>query len=151
MYSYGAFFGTLVVQLPLLAVLILGLVLLSAGGRRLPGRAGLLARCGLGVLLAHSVAATVWSVLLPQLILRSDFHVGAARTFGIASSIVGLLLSALFAAGIGLLIAALLAARRPDPGPYPPGAPQPGHCPPSAYQPVPQQPDPPRPGSDLTG
>ena len=135
MYSIGAFFGTLVVQLPILAVLVLGFVLLSTPGRRLPGRAGTLARFGLGLMLAHSLGAMTWSIALPELIGRMNYGGGMVRNIGYASALVGFMLSLLLAAGLGLVIAALVSARPADPGPAhpPPGwnpAPPPGSVPP---------------------
>ncbi|MGX6605701.1 hypothetical protein ACWKSP_26745 [Micromonosporaceae bacterium Da 78-11] len=122
MDALGTLVGTFVVQLPILAVLIVGLALLSSSrGRLLPARSGLLARAGLGMLLAHSLAALAWSALLPQLIMQTNFGSGSLtlRSYGLISAVVGFMLSLLFAAGLGLLVAALLGAGRP---PDPPGA-----------------------------
>jgi hypothetical protein len=124
--SLGLFFGTFVGQLPILAVLVVGLILLSQQGARLPGRSRQLGRAGLVVLLAESVAAMVWSVLLPQIIYQVGS--GRVRTYALLNAGVGLVLALLSAAGVGLLVAAVLAARQPS---YPPSyAPPPGSVPP---------------------
>jgi hypothetical protein len=116
-YSVVSFFGVLVVQLPVLAVLVLGLILLSTPGRRLPPRSLLLARTGLGVMLAECIASTAWTLLLPQLLMRAEFGSGFVHSFGYASAVAGFLLAVLFAVGVGLLVAALLSARDPAPPP----------------------------------
>jgi hypothetical protein len=112
--SLGLFFGVFVVQLPVLAVLVVGLVLLTTQGARLPRRSLQLGRAGLVVMLAESLGSMAWSVLLPQIISGLDHEVGWARTYGLINAAVGLVLALLFAAGIGLLIGALLAARQPS-------------------------------------
>ncbi|MFI5889055.1 hypothetical protein ACIA5D_02930 [Actinoplanes sp. NPDC051513] len=142
MISLGLFFGVFVVQLPVLAVLVVGLILLATQGARLPRRSLQLARAGLVVMLAESFGSIAWSVLLPQIISRLDYEVGWTRTYGLISAGVGLVLALLFATGIGLLIGAVLAARQPGPPPFgqsgspppswaPPGSLPPGSVPPS--------------------
>ena len=137
MISVGVFFGTFVVQLPVFAVLIVGLILLAGQGGRLPPRSLLLARAGLAVMLAESLASMAWAALLPQLLAQLDYDSGIIRTYSIASAAVGFLLALLFATGVGLLVAALLAARPPAPPPaYPmPGAMPPGSMPPGSMPP----------------
>jgi hypothetical protein len=97
-----------VIQFPVIAVLIAGLVVLSSPARRLPGRSNLLARAGLGVLLAETVASGAWNLVFLLVIGRADF---TASELGLISSLVGFLLAVLFAAGLGLLIAALATVR----------------------------------------
>lgn len=53
----SAFFGFLVVQLPVLVVLVIGLALLGRPGKRPPGRSHTPARAGLIVLLAETLTA----------------------------------------------------------------------------------------------
>lgn len=114
MYPLGAFVGTFVVQLPILAVLVLGLVLLSGARRRLPGRVGVLARAGLAVLLVETLLGVLWSGLMPLYLSRATFRDGSVlRNIGLASAAVQFMLGVLVAAGLGLLLAALLSARRP--------------------------------------
>jgi hypothetical protein len=114
MYPLGAFIGTFVVQLPILAVLVLGLVLLSGSRRRLPGRAGVLARAGLAVLLVEALLGVLWSGLMPLYLSQATFRDGAVlRNIGLASAAVQFLLGVLVAAGLGLLLAALLTDRHP--------------------------------------
>ena len=110
-FPIGALTGSLLVQLPVLAALIAGLVVLSMPGRRLPGRAGLLARGGLLVLLVQTLAATVWNAAFQQILIsaRLDYSV---TEFGVLNAIVNFMLSVAFAAGLGLVIAALVAGRR---------------------------------------
>lgn len=128
--SFGLFFGVLVGQLPILAVLVVGLILLTQQAAALPPRSRQLGRAGLAVLLGESVAAMVWSVLLPQLIYQLGS--GSVSTYGLINAGVGLVLALLSAAGVGLLIAAVLAARQPSsPPPYQPSyTPPPGSVPP---------------------
>ena len=144
MISVGAFFGTFVVQLPVFAVLVLGLILLGTQGRRLPPRSLLLARAGLAVMLAEALASMTWTALLPQFFAEFGYDGGFIHTYGVATAIVGFVLSVLFALGVGLLIAAVLAfLPAPHPaGPVPPGPVPPGPVPPG---PVPHGPIPPGP------
>jgi hypothetical protein len=109
--SIGSFFGIAVVQLPVLVALIVGLVLLAGPGRQLPPRSRLLARFGLILLLVERLVALAWSAFVPQLLAQLDLDGGVVHTYAIASALVGFLLALLAAAGIGLLVAALLAAR----------------------------------------
>ncbi|WP_127497632.1 hypothetical protein [Actinoplanes solisilvae] len=97
-----------VVQIPVVAVLITGLVLLSSPARRLPGRSDLLARGGLVVLLAQTVASAAWNAAFTLIIVRADF---SAAELGLVSGLVGLFLAVLFTAGLGLLIAAFATVR----------------------------------------
>jgi hypothetical protein len=121
-YSLASFFGIFLVQLPLLAVIVLGLLLLASPGRRLPARSLLLARAGLAAMLAETIVSMAWSALLPQLFARLDHGGPMLRTFGFASTIVGFAMAVLFAAGLGMLVAALLTARDPSAPPPPPPA-----------------------------
>lgn len=141
-YSLASFFGIFLVQLPILAVLVLGLILLSTPGRRLPPRSLLLARAGLCAMLAECIGSMAWTLILPQVFMRASYEGGLVRNFGIASALVGFLLAVLFATGVGLLVAALLSARDPAPpaaypapGPVPPGSFPPGSFPPSSGPP----------------
>jgi hypothetical protein len=118
--ALGTFFGILVVQLPVFVVLVVGFVLLSSQGRGLPPRTLLLARAGLGVLLAEALVSITWSTVLPQIFTRLDYSSGLVRTYGLATAIVSFMLALLFALGLGLLIAAVLAARAPGFTPPPP-------------------------------
>jgi len=106
--AIGSFVGFFVVQLPVIAVLVAGLVLLSSPARRLPGRSHQLARAGLIVLLAETVASIVWNITFTQIVGRAGF---TATQFGLVSSIVGFMLAVLFAAGLGLLVAAFATVR----------------------------------------
>ena len=123
--SVGTFLGISVVQLPVFAVLIVGLILLAGQGDRLPPRSRLLARAGLAVTLAESLASMTWSALLPQLLSQLDFDSGIMHTYALASALVGFLLAVLFATGIGLLVGALMAARQPPFSPPGPPGPRP--------------------------
>ena len=135
MLPLGAFVGTLVVQLPILAVLVLGLVLLSGPRRRLPGRAGVLARAGLAVILVETILGVLWAGLLPLYLSQATFRDGSLlRNIGLASASVQFLLGVLVATGLGLLLTALLTAHRSDPAPPSPFPAQP-HPPPFAAQP----------------
>ncbi|MEU8814299.1 hypothetical protein [Actinoplanes sp. NPDC048796] len=110
MYAIGPFIGILMVQFPVLAVLIAGLVIVSMPGRRLSGRAGVLARAGLGVLLAEVVASMIWSAVFTQIVAQGPFDMSVTQ-FSVVNAIISFLLAVFFAAGLGLLIAALVSAR----------------------------------------
>jgi hypothetical protein len=106
-------FGSLVVQLPVLAVLIVGLVLISSAGR-LPARSAMFARAGLLIMLSREVLSLIWSVVFPHVVIRSGYGSGAltVRTVGFVSAAVSFVLELVFAAGLALLVAGLVGARR---------------------------------------
>jgi hypothetical protein len=104
--SAGYFFSSVLFQLPMVAVLVIGIVLIGSRRALIGSRSALLAQAGLGVLIVEVLLQTVWTVLFPQLVSSLDSSV---TQIGVVSSAIGLLLSALVAAGVGLLIAALLA------------------------------------------
>ncbi|WP_250001931.1 hypothetical protein [Actinoplanes sp. M2I2] len=108
MIAIGSFVGFFVVQLPVLAVLVAGLVVLSSPARRLPGRSHQFARAGLIVLLAETLASIAWNIAFTQIVARTGFSM---TQVGLAGSIVGFMLAVLFAAGLGLLIAAFATVR----------------------------------------
>ena len=111
--TVGYLFSGVITHLPVLAVLIAGLVLVSARGARLGARSTMLARFGLGVLLAGQILDVVWFMMLPQIIASTDY---ASRSYGIMSLVVGIMLALLIAAGLGLLIAALVTRAPAGPG-----------------------------------
>lgn len=129
----SALFGFLVVQLPVLVVLVIGLALLSRPEKRLPGRSHTLARSGLIVLLAETVASMAFQLAFTQVFLRLDW---SSTQFGVVSGIVSFLFTLLFAAGLAMLIGAFAlirtetarAASFSAPGHFP-GAAGPGHFP----------------------
>lgn len=109
-------FSNLVLSLPTLAVLIVGLVLVSARGR-LPARSATLARSGLLLMVLNQALSLIWSVLFPHVVLRRGY---ADRTLGIQaigylSAGISFVLGAIFAVGLALLIAGLVTARRAAP------------------------------------
>jgi hypothetical protein len=130
----GALLGSFVIQLPVLAVLVTGLVLLGGRGRQLPGRGAALARAGLLVILAEAALGMLWSALLPFYLSRLSVGGGSVvRTVGLVNASAQFLLGALLAVGLGLLVAALRSGRQPAPpglaaAPFPPGA-APSHPP----------------------
>jgi hypothetical protein len=130
-YAIPVFLGNFVVQLPVMLTLVVGLIVLASPGRRLPPRSLLLARAGLGLLLAEAIASLGWSTWLPQVITWAGPGGDVMRNVGLLSAVVSFLLAILFAAGLGLLVAALVAARDPAPPSYPP----PGGGPPNAGPP----------------
>ncbi|GID25557.1 hypothetical protein [Paractinoplanes brasiliensis] len=129
----SALFGFLVVQLPVLVVLVIGLALLGRPEKRLPGRSHMLARAGLIVLLAETIASMAFQLAFTQVILQLDW---SSTQFGVVSSIVSFLFTLLFACGLALLIGAFVtirsetarAADPPGPSPFP-GPVGPGHLP----------------------
>jgi hypothetical protein len=116
--SVGVFFGILLVQLPIFGVLVAGLILLGTQGHRLPPRSRLMARAGLSLMLAESVLSGFWSAVLPQMLSQVSHGADFIRTYGVANAVAGFFLSGLFAAGVALLLAALLTARQPAPSPH---------------------------------
>jgi hypothetical protein len=113
-------FGNLVLHLPVLAVLIVGLVLVSSPGR-LPARGARLARAGLLLMLANEVLSLVWSVFFPHVLIRRTFSGGrvSIAAAGYLNAAVSLVLSVILAAGLALLIFGLVTARRAPASPAP--------------------------------
>jgi hypothetical protein len=103
-------FSGLLGQLPLLAVLIAGFVLVSNGRARIGARSATLALAGLGLLTVDLVLQSIWNILFPRVVASLDLQ---AASFGLASFSVGLILALLTAIGIGLLIAALVSRSAP--------------------------------------
>ncbi|MEH0971077.1 hypothetical protein V6U77_08045 [Micromonospora sp. CPCC 205546] len=109
-------------QAPTVLVLLVGLVLTTTAGQRLPRRSRLLALSGLGVLLVNQLLGTAWTLLLPRL-FSSDFGRSNFQLLNLAH---GGVLALAYPIGLGLLIAALLVGRRPggaEAGPFGGGAP----------------------------
>ncbi len=71
-WQLGTAAGHLLVQLPVLAVLVTGLVLVSRRRARIGSRRAGLALAGLATLALGVMLATLWSVLLPTLITEFD-------------------------------------------------------------------------------
>ncbi|WP_344933055.1 hypothetical protein [Actinoplanes nipponensis] len=140
----GYLFSGVVGHLPLLAVLITGLILLAGRRERIGPRRLLFARLGLSVLILGSLLQFAWTLLVPTLYSRLDY---SASQYGMLFSAVSLLTAVIFAAGVGLLVAALVsrdsgagAAFAGQPFAGPPGQGQsfygqPGHGPSFAGQP----------------
>jgi hypothetical protein len=119
-------FSNLVLSLPTLAVLVVGLILVSGRGR-LPARSAMLARSGLLLMVLREVLSVTWSVLFPHLLLRRGYGGGTLniRTTGYLNAGISFALGAVFAVGLALLIAGLVTGRRtPD---------HPAHDYPAAY------------------
>lgn len=135
--NLGYLFSGVVVQLPLLAVIITGLVLVGVRRARIGRRSAMLAQLGLGLLALDLILQAAWSMFLPQVVRSVDVTM---RNFGVVAFTVSLLLALLMTVAVGLLVAAIV-TREPTvaaPGPYPaqaspPGspyaAPPPGHAP----------------------
>jgi len=129
---FGNLLGHLLAILPTLLVLVVGLILVAVSGKRLPGRARVLAFLGGAVLLLSLFLGLVWGIMVPTLIRDRTF---SPADFAPINLVVTLLLSLMQAAGIGLLIGALLSARTapatassaaaPTPAPAMPAAPSP--------------------------
>ena len=118
--TMGYLFSGVLGHLPLLAVLIAGFVLVASRRERLGPRSVLFARLGLGALAFGSVLQIVWTFLLPTLYSSLDYSV---TRYGLLFSAFGLATAVLSAAGVGLLIAALVTR---SPGPAYPGQPPAG-------------------------
>jgi hypothetical protein len=109
--TVGYLFSGVLGHLPLLAVLITGFVLVAARRARLGPRSVLLARLGLGALTLGSVLQIAWTLLLLIFSSRLDY---SATRYGLLISGFGLVTALVSAAGVGLLIVALV-TRSPDP------------------------------------
>ena len=109
--SVGYLLSGVLGHLPLLAVLIAGFVLVAARRERIGPRSVLFARLGLGGLLLGSLLQLAWTALLPTLYSRLDYSV---MRYGLLFSGIGLVTALLSAAGVGLLIAAIV-TRSPGP------------------------------------
>jgi hypothetical protein len=121
--SAGYLLSHVAFQLPILALLITGLVLVGTRSAQIGPRSTLFARLGLGLLILDSVLGLLWAVLLPELVRSTDY---SSSRLGQLSMLNGLASGGLFIGAVGLLIAAIVvrpaAASFPgDPGP--PGAP----------------------------
>ncbi|MEV6596932.1 hypothetical protein AB0M36_08730 [Actinoplanes sp. NPDC051346] len=110
---------------PLLAVLIAGLALLSARRARLGPRSVTLARLGLSVLLVSKLLSLLWDLAFP-LLMYSPVYL-EQQDYLRLTRVVSIVVTLLSAAGLAVLIAAVLARAQaggaPTPGPF--GAPVP--------------------------
>ncbi|MEU8614928.1 hypothetical protein AB0C29_43785 [Actinoplanes sp. NPDC048791] len=111
--TVGYLFSGLLGHLPLLAVLIAGFVLVAARRDRLSPRSMLFARLGLGALLLGSLLQFAWTMLIPVLYSSLDY---SATQYGLVFGLIGLITALISAAGVGLLIAAVV-TRGSAPGP----------------------------------
>jgi hypothetical protein len=104
----------IVVQLPMIAVLVAGIVLLVTRRATLAARSAQLAVAGCVSVLVGTLGSLAWSLSIPVLIT----DVGP-NNLGVLSFVVGGTLILLDAAGLGLLIAGVLAggARAPSVAP----------------------------------
>ena len=118
--SVGYLFSGMLGHLPLLAVLVAGFVLIATRRAWLGPRSVLLARLGLGALALGSLLQVAWTMLIPMLYSTLDYSV---MRFNLLFSVSGLVTSLISAAGVGLLIAAVVTR---SPGPAFPGQPPTG-------------------------
>lgn len=137
--AMGSLLSGVIAQLPLLAVVIGGFVVVGVRRAQIGARSALLARLGLAVLAVDLVLQGLWTVTLPRLISSLDMNYSR---FGMFSFGVGLILTILYAAAIALLIAAIVTRSAPAPGPHGVGS----HPAGSPGRPA-QAPYPPRPGA----
>ncbi|MFI7600970.1 hypothetical protein [Actinoplanes sp. NPDC049681] len=133
--TVGYLLSGVLTHLPVLAVLITGLVLVTSRQARLGPRSTMLARLGLAALILGELLGAVWVIVFPQLIHSLDYR---PSTYGVVTFGVSLVLSVLTAAGVGLLIAAVV-TRAPggsapfEPPPYAYPATPPSAGPPPGY------------------
>jgi hypothetical protein len=118
--SVGYLFSGMLGHLPLLAVLVAGFVLIATRRAWLGPRSVLLARLGLGALALGSLLQLAWAMLIPTLYSTLDYSM---TRYSLMFSVSGLVTSLISAAGVGLLIAAVVTR---SPGPAFPGQPPPG-------------------------
>ena len=105
MVEFGMLAGQLVINLPLAAVLVAGLVVLLMRRATLPRRAVTCGVAGLAVLAAAVLGGVLWSLAFPALVTSDVVEI---RSFGFLSAVVGFVLAAVQAAGVALLVAAAL-------------------------------------------
>jgi hypothetical protein len=129
--SVGYFLSNLVGHLPLLGVLVAGFVLVSARRQTIGARSASLARLGLVALLVSVILQLAWAMVIPQLMDTLE----SATRFGVAASIIGIILAVSFAAGVALILAAVV-TRTPS-GPAPPYGPGDQFIPSQTYIPAP--------------
>jgi hypothetical protein len=103
--TVGYLFSGLLGHLPLLAVLIVGFVLVATRRDRLSPRSMLFARLGLGALMLGSLLQFAWTMLIPMLYSSLDY---SATRYGLVFGLIGLITALISAAGVGLLIAAVV-------------------------------------------
>ncbi|WP_199511675.1 hypothetical protein [Nucisporomicrobium flavum] len=111
--TVGYLFSGVVTHLPVLAVLIGGLILVATRRARLGRRSATLAQLGLGALVLGQILDIIWIMSLPQIIGAMDY---SSRTYGLMTLVVGIVLALVVAAGMGLLIAALVTRSPEGPG-----------------------------------
>jgi hypothetical protein len=99
----------IVAQLPTIAVLGVGIALLATRRDSLPARSVQLGVAGCVVTLVGALGSLAWSLAVPALVSRSGMNF---TDFGLLSFLVGAALTLLHAAGLGLLIAAVLGGVR---------------------------------------
>ena len=102
-----SFLGQLVVQLPVLAALVVGIVL-SVANRARFGRAANLALAGFVILLIEYVTGTALSLFVPYFYSTLDIPVSQV---GIIFGVIAFVRSVAAAIAFGCLIAALFRAR----------------------------------------
>jgi len=120
--SVGFLFSGVLGHLPLLVVLVAGFVLIATRRAWLGPRSVLLARLGLAALALSSLLQLAWTMLIPTLYSTLDYSM---MRYSLLISVSGLVTSLISAAGVGLLIAAVV-SRSPGPafsGPPPTGGP----------------------------
>jgi hypothetical protein len=128
--SVGYFLSNLVGHLPLLGVLIAGFVLVSARRQTIGARSTSLARLGLIALLVSVILQLAWAMAIPRLMDTLE----STTRFGLAASVIGIILAVFFAAGIALILAAVV-SRTPS-GPPPPYGPGDQFTPSQTYTPT---------------
>ncbi|ROP32309.1 hypothetical protein EDD30_5247 [Couchioplanes caeruleus] len=116
--SAGYLLSAVVSHLPLLAVLVAGLVVVSVRRAHLGPRSVMFARLGLGLLLASQLLNMVWLAVFPHVVES----MAARSSYTMVSASVGIVLSLLLAAGVGLLVTAVV-TRAPASAPGVPAAP----------------------------
>ena len=100
----AALLSALVRQLPNFAVLVTGIVLVLARRAAFP-KAAAHALIGLGLLVLGSAGSSVYFILLPVI------HAGGGAAMARAAGGAGLVFGLVHAAGLGFLVAAVLAER----------------------------------------
>ena len=129
MEDFGYALGVTVTGAPVAMTLIVGAALLVARRDRLASRARVLGIAGCAVIFLNVLIIMAYSVLIPRLYTSDLF--GSVQSIGALTAVYGLGTALVECVGLGLLIAAILAATPAQPAPSPPsvGGPPPGYPP----------------------
>ncbi|SCG33816.1 hypothetical protein [Micromonospora halophytica] len=117
MQRYGFSILTLLMELPTVAVLVTALVLAATRRDRLPRRARVLLSYGTLVLLGAGLVSLLWSLAFPHVVGTDWMREDGYQRIRMISYLVTAVTSVGYPIGIGLLVGAVFAGRRPTAAP----------------------------------